>query len=109
MTQLIDNALEQIKKDVADGDLTAIEELLKHTTTIALEGYLADDNDGKLFVAYWGEGYGIRESYIMRPNEVITRYAEETPEVVDQIFAMSVGNVLDLSDFTSKHMVIRVE
>ena len=39
----IDKALEQIKKDVANGDLTAIEELLKYTPLSAVKGYLSED------------------------------------------------------------------
>ena len=39
----IEKALEQIKKDIANGDLTAIEELLKLTPLSIVKGYLAED------------------------------------------------------------------
>ena len=39
----IDKALEQIKKDITNGDLTAIEELLKLTPLSIVKGYLAED------------------------------------------------------------------
>ena len=40
---LIDAVLEQIKKDVRDGDLTAIEELLIRLPHHRLVGYLPED------------------------------------------------------------------
>ena len=39
----IEKALEQIKKDIANGDLTAIEELLKLTPLSIVKGYLGED------------------------------------------------------------------
>lgn len=40
--ELIDRCLEEIKKDVAKGDVTAIDELLKFTPTKYLQGYLPE-------------------------------------------------------------------
>lgn len=40
--ELIDEVLEQIKKDVAGGDVTAIEELLMHVPLSKLGGYLPE-------------------------------------------------------------------
>jgi len=40
--ELVDKCLEEIKKDIASGDLTAIDELLKFTPAEYLEGYLSD-------------------------------------------------------------------
>ena len=39
---LIDKVLVQIQKDIRDGDLTAIEELLRFTPVENLEGYLPE-------------------------------------------------------------------
>lgn len=41
---LIDAAIEQIKIDVADGDLSAIEELLQYVPEQYLQGFLSDIN-----------------------------------------------------------------
>jgi hypothetical protein len=41
--KLIDKAIEQIKKDVESGDLTAIDELLKYVPTQKLEAFLSED------------------------------------------------------------------
>lgn len=41
--ELVDKALEQIKKDVATGDLTAIDELLMFVPTKNLKGFLPED------------------------------------------------------------------
>lgn len=41
--KLVDKALEQIKKDVATGDLTAIDELLMFVPTKNLKGFLPED------------------------------------------------------------------
>ena len=41
--KLIDKAIEQIKKDVESGDLTAIDELLKYVPTQKLEVFLSED------------------------------------------------------------------
>jgi hypothetical protein len=40
--ELLDQVLEQIQKDVADGDLTAIEEMLGYVPLINLIGYLPE-------------------------------------------------------------------
>ena len=40
--ELIDRCLEEIKKDVASGDVTAIDELLKFTPTKNLQAYLPE-------------------------------------------------------------------
>ncbi len=40
---LIEKALERIKKDVKDNDLTAIEELLEHVSINNIKGYLAEN------------------------------------------------------------------
>lgn len=40
--QLIDDVIEQIKKDIADGDVTAIDELLKFVPEKYLKGYLPE-------------------------------------------------------------------
>ena len=42
MNKLIDQVLEQIQKDVLDGDLTAIEELLGYVPYSQLRGYLPE-------------------------------------------------------------------
>ena len=41
--KLIDKVLEQIKADVINGDVTAIEELLKHVPIAALQSYLPEE------------------------------------------------------------------
>jgi hypothetical protein len=41
--KLIDRAIEQIKKDVESGDLTAIDELLKYVPAKNLEAFLSED------------------------------------------------------------------
>lgn len=41
--ELVDKALEQIKKDVATGDLTAIDELLMFVPTKNLKGFLPEN------------------------------------------------------------------
>ena len=46
-TKLIDQALEQVKKDVADEDLTAIEELLKHVPINILIAFLSEFEEAK--------------------------------------------------------------
>jgi hypothetical protein len=43
MSKLIDAVLEQIKKDVAEGDMTSVEELLRYTPEVALLGYLPEE------------------------------------------------------------------
>ena len=40
---IVDKALKQIKQDVEDGDLTAIEELLKRLPMEEIKGYLKED------------------------------------------------------------------
>jgi len=40
--QLVDDVIEQIKKDIADGDVTAIDELLKFVPEKNLKGYLPE-------------------------------------------------------------------
>ena len=40
---IVDKALKQIKEDVEDGDLTAIEELLKRLPMEEIKGYLKED------------------------------------------------------------------
>jgi len=40
---LIDQVLNQIEQDVANEDLTAIEELLQHLDPKLLKGYLSED------------------------------------------------------------------
>ena len=41
--ELYDKALDRIKEDVASGDMTAIDELLKMLPIEAVKGYLAED------------------------------------------------------------------
>lgn len=41
---LIDRVLEQIERDFATGDLTALEELLRHVPDTFLTGYLSETN-----------------------------------------------------------------
>ena len=41
---LLDAVLEQIKKDVEDGDMTAIHEMLFNLPTKVLEGYLPEES-----------------------------------------------------------------
>jgi len=40
--KLVDKVIEQIKKDIADGDVTAIDELLKFCPVENLRGYLSE-------------------------------------------------------------------
>ena len=40
---LYDKVLDRIKEDVASGDMTAVDELLKMLPKTALEGYLSED------------------------------------------------------------------
>ena len=42
-TKIIDQVLEQIQKDIAAEDLTAIEELLEHVPLNILIAYLSED------------------------------------------------------------------
>jgi hypothetical protein len=42
---LVDEVLEEIKKDVLSGDLTAIDEMLFFLPTSVLKGYLANEGD----------------------------------------------------------------
>lgn len=43
MDKLINAVLAQIKKDIAEGDMTSIEELLRHTPEVTLIAYLPED------------------------------------------------------------------
>ena len=43
MDKLINAVLAQIKKDIADGDMTSIEELLRHTPEVTLLAYLPEE------------------------------------------------------------------
>jgi len=43
MDKLINAVLAQIKEDIVDGDMTSIEELLRHTPTISLLAYLPEE------------------------------------------------------------------
>jgi hypothetical protein len=43
MDNLIDSVIEQIKEDIKDGDLTAIDELLRFVPKENLIGYLPED------------------------------------------------------------------
>lgn len=45
LKDLIDRVLDQIKKDVEDGDLTAVAEMLTHVANKHLEGYLPERLD----------------------------------------------------------------
>jgi hypothetical protein len=47
---LIDAVLAQIKCDVDSGDMTAIEELVKHLPENLLQGYLSEFNDPSDYV-----------------------------------------------------------
>ena len=40
---LIDSVVEQVIKDVAQGDLTALEELLRSVPLASLQGYLSEE------------------------------------------------------------------
>lgn len=42
MNGLIDKVLEQIKKDLENGDATALEELLQYVPIDILQGYLSE-------------------------------------------------------------------
>lgn len=42
MNGLIDKAVEQIKKDIEGGDLTALEELLQYVPINILQGFLSE-------------------------------------------------------------------
>jgi hypothetical protein len=48
MHELIDKVLQQMKKDVESGDVTSIEELLRHTPEVALAGYLPEETAAPL-------------------------------------------------------------
>jgi hypothetical protein len=41
--QLIDSAIEQIKKDIENGDVTAIDELLRYVPTQNLKDFLSEE------------------------------------------------------------------
>ncbi len=43
MTNLVDQALEQVQTDLEIGDLTALEELLSRVPEQYLQGYLPED------------------------------------------------------------------
>jgi hypothetical protein len=43
MNKLINAVLEQIRRDVNNGDMTSIEELLRYTPDVALLGYLPEE------------------------------------------------------------------
>ena len=60
--------------------------------------------EGMRFVAYWGRGYAKPETLTLTLNEIESRYEE-----LHEFFAMSVGEVLDLSDLSGTHYVLRVE
>ena len=47
--QLIEEVVEQIKKDLANGDVEAVEELLSFCPTKFLVGYLSEEEWGKYF------------------------------------------------------------
>lgn len=50
--QVLDAVLDQIQLDVANGDMTAIEEMLQHLPLEILQGYLPEvitDQTGQLF------------------------------------------------------------
>lgn len=47
---VIDAVLDQIRMDVENGDMTAIEELIRHLPLYALQGYLPEvDQSAQLF------------------------------------------------------------
>lgn len=51
-SQIIDAVLDQIQKDISNGDLTAIEEMIQHLPLDILQGYLPEaiaDQTGQLF------------------------------------------------------------
>ena len=58
MSNLIDLVLDQIKKDVAMGDLTAIEELIKDLSLSALEGFLKEDGKDIRLCPYHQDSLG---------------------------------------------------
>jgi hypothetical protein len=41
--KLIDDVIEQIKKDILSGDVTAIDELLRYVPTQKLEAFLSEE------------------------------------------------------------------
>ena len=41
--KLIDDVIEQIKKDILSGDLTAIDELLRYVPAQKLDAFLSED------------------------------------------------------------------
>ncbi len=41
--ELIDRVIEQIMNDIEDGDITALEEMLKHTPRHILIGFLPEE------------------------------------------------------------------
>jgi hypothetical protein len=43
MDKLINAVLAQIKEDIVDGDMTSIEELLRHTPEVSLLAYLPEE------------------------------------------------------------------
>ena len=43
MDKLIDAVLTQIKKDIANGDMTSVEELLRHAPEVSLRAYLPEE------------------------------------------------------------------
>jgi hypothetical protein len=46
---LVDEAIEQIKSDIAEGDVTAIDELLRSCPDVDLIGFLAEGDSKKYY------------------------------------------------------------
>lgn len=46
---LIDMVLEQIREDVQNGDMYAIDELLRHIPEVYLHGYLSEEKQFQLY------------------------------------------------------------
>jgi len=59
------------------------------------------------FVAYWGAGYGERGSGVFTLLELESKYEDESE--VYEFHGMAVGEIVDLSDLSGIHFVMRVE
>jgi|CryBogDrversion2_5_1035270.scaffolds.fasta_scaffold00922_8 hypothetical protein len=61
----------------------------------------------KQFVAYWGEGY-TQEVKIFTLAEMIPLY-EDDPDWIESFDELQEGEVIDLSDLSGIHYVLRVK
>lgn len=69
----------------------------------------SDDNseDDRQFVAFWGEGYGEPETNIVG-RKFFDSESGYYARSVDKIDALQIGESVDLSDISGRHVVTRV-